>query len=211
MIDIIVHTISGRTNSTLKSIEKLKGWLDYNLIVVKNAKTPAHARNIGVSKAKSDVVAIMDDDLRFTPENFMLLLSKAKRKTCVLASGTTLVMFREDYIKLGGFEERLLRIEGDDNEFCSRMHMAGFKIILCDRKPCDLVQHQAGKLSWTKLMLRAFNGAPTDMRYSQKFIFKRFIMHLGHIHPVSFVAHLAYVLGFPYYAVRMRFGRRSEF
>lgn len=210
-VDIIIHTISGRNNETLKSVEKLKGHLDYKLIIVKDAKTPSHARNIGVSQAKNDIVVIMDDDLNFTPENFMLLLSKVRRKACVLAKACTLVMYRKDYISLGGFEERLFKFAEDDTEFGYRLARMGYKIILCDYPPCDLVQHLGTKINRRKILLRSFNESAVDLRYNQRLIFKRFLKHLCHVHPIIFLAHFSYALGLVYYPVRMRFGRRSIF
>jgi GT2 family glycosyltransferase len=207
MIDVIIHTIRGREIKTLESVKKLNGYTHYDLTIVRDAKTPSHARNYGVLKAKNDVIAIFDDDVSFTPENFMLMLSKVKKGVCVWSNGSTILMCRDDYIKLGGFDERIFRCFGDDSEFLCRMNSLGFKI---EYRP-ELVKHKSGKPTFRKRLLGSFNEPFIYLRYNRKAALYRLILGFRDINPIIFTANLAYVWGLIYYPFRMNIGKRSIF
>lgn len=204
-IDTIVTTLTGRKNETLVSLKKLRGHIEYRLILVKNVYNASKARNIGVKQATSDLIAILDDDLKFNTEDFMFLLSRVKKGRCVWAPAAQF-MYRTDYVAIGGFEERIFKVYQEDMEFLHRMTSKGIDVQFHNR-----VVHLGGGFSWRKVLLIRFNEPIIDYRYTQRAMFRDLAKGFAVINPMRFLVNFAFVLGMFYYPFRLMFGKRSEF
>jgi len=105
------------------------------------------ARNIGIQKAKTDIVIVCDDDTRFSKDFLDLVLSKMEKNTLIGLKDyypmrwciTRFMCFwKKDWERVGGFDEKREKYGGPDTDFCIRMGKAGVKII---RLPRDGVEH----------------------------------------------------------------------
>jgi glycosyltransferase involved in cell wall biosynthesis len=204
-VDSIVTTLTGRKNETLASLKKLRGHVEYRLILVKNVYNASKARNMGVKQATSDIIAILDDDLKFDPEDFMFLLSRVKKGRCIWAPAAQF-MYRSDYVSVGGFEERIFKVYQEDMEFLYRMISKGVEVEFHNR-----VVHLGGGFSWRKVFLIRFNEPIMDYRYFQRAMLVDLVKGFAVMNPLRFLVNFAFVLGMVYYPFRLIFGRRSEF
>lgn len=204
-VDVIVTTLTGRKNETFASLRKLRGRVEYRLILVKNIYNASKARNMGVKQATSDIVAILDDDLKFDPKDFLFLLSRVKKGRCVWAAPAQLIC-RSDYVSVGGFEERIFNVYQEDIEFLYRLIAKGIHVEFLDR-----IVHLGGRFSWRKTLLIRFNSPIINFRYTPRVIFKDLLKGLATLNPLRFLANFSFVLGMVYYPVRLMFGKRSDF
>lgn len=204
-VDIIVTTLTGRKNETLASLRKLRGCVEYRLILVKDVYNASKARNIGVKQATSRVIAILDDDLRFEPEDFVFLLSRVEKGRCVWAPAAQ-IMYRSDYVSVGGFEERVFKVYQEDIEFLRRL--------VAERMTVEFhnnITHIGGGFSWRKTLLTRFNAPIINYRYTHRTIFWDLINGLATLNPLRFLTGSAFFVGMLYYPFRLMFGKRSEF
>lgn len=204
-VDIILPTLTGRNNITLASLKKLRGLLDYRLILIRDVYNLSKAYNLGVRQATSDIIALLDDDLEFEPEDFMFLLSRVRKGKCILDLATKII-YRSDYISVGGFEERYFRLYQEDTEFLHRLVSKGIKL-----EKHVLITHLGGGFAWWKVLLIKFNYPMIDYKYAPKSLFKDFISGLFVLNPLRFMTSLAFMLGMIYYPFRLMFGKRSDF
>jgi glycosyltransferase involved in cell wall biosynthesis len=204
-VDIILPTLTGRKNITLASLKKLRGLLDYRLILIRDVYNLSKAYNLGVRQANSDIIALLDDDLEFEPEDFMFLLSRVRKGKCILDLATK-IMYRSDYISVGGFEERYFRLYQEDTEFLHRLSAKGIKF-----EKHVLITHLGGAFAWWKALLIRFNYPMIDFKYAPKSLFKDFVRGLFVLNPMRFVTNLSFLLGMAYYPFRLSFGKRSDF
>jgi len=105
------------------------------------------ARNKGIKKAKTDIVIVCDDDIKFSKGFLEFVLSKMEENTLVGLEDyypmrwciTRFMCFwKKDWERVGGFDESRKGYGGPDTDFCIRMEKAGVKII---RLPRDSVEH----------------------------------------------------------------------
>ena len=105
------------------------------------------ARNRGIRKAKTPIVVVCDDDIQFSKEFLNKVLSLLDKRTLVgledyyamkWCIGRFMCFWKEDWERVGGFDESRNVYGGDDTDFCIRMEKAGVKII---RLPRDSVKH----------------------------------------------------------------------
>lgn len=204
-VDIILPTLTSRKNVTIASLKKLKGLLDYRVILIRDVYNLSKAYNIGVKHANSDIIALLDDDLEFEPEDFMFLLSRVKKRKCVLDLATK-IMYRSDYISVGGFEERYFRLYQEDTEFLHRLVAKGIRL-----EKHALITHLGGRFAWWKALLMKFNYPMIDYKYAPKSLFKDFVSGLFVLNPLRFLTSLSFLLGMAYYPFRLMFGKRSDF
>jgi glycosyltransferase involved in cell wall biosynthesis len=204
-VDIILPTLTGRDNITLASLKKLRGLLDYRLILIRDVYNLSKAYNLGVRQATSDIIALLDDDLEFEPEDFMFLLSRVRKGKCVLDLATKII-YRSDYISVGGFEERYFRLYQEDTEFLHRLVSKGIKL-----EKHVLITHLGGGFAWWKALLIKFNYPMIDYKYAPKSLFRDFISGLFVLNPLRFMTSLAFMLGMVYYPFRLMLGKRSDF
>jgi GT2 family glycosyltransferase len=105
------------------------------------------ARNMGIRKAKTDIIIVCDDDIKFSKDFLDLVLSKMEKNTLVGLEDyypmrwciTRFMCFwKEDWERIGGFDEEKRGYGGPDTDFCIKMEKAGVKII---QLPRDSVEH----------------------------------------------------------------------
>lgn len=105
------------------------------------------ARNTGIRKAKTEIVIVCDDDIRFSKNFLDSILPKMEKNTLVGLEDyypmrwciTRFMCFwKEDWEKIEGFDEKRKKYGGPDTDFCIKMEKAGVKII---RLPRDSVEH----------------------------------------------------------------------
>lgn len=111
------------------------------------------ARNIGVGKCDSDIVVIMDDDIKFSSEFFEYLINISEPDKLIgladrefgLILGRTMVFFKSLWERLGGFNEKLKSHNGD-TDFAIRAHKQGYDVV---RLPENIVFHKEHERSVT--------------------------------------------------------------
>lgn len=116
MSDVSVVIPSIKTNVvTLQSIPQS---VDTNVV---REGTLNQARNIGVRQAEHDQILILDDDITFSEEFFWDLVGRVEKGTLVghpdwdfnFVAGRVMAFHRDDWKRLGGFDERLASHMGD--------------------------------------------------------------------------------------------------
>lgn len=116
-------------------------------VYIEREGTLNQARNRGLRKAKTDIVIVCDDDIKFDKAFLNLVLSKMGKDTLVgledyypmrWCIGRLMCFWKVDWDKVGGFDESRSKYGGDDTDFCIRMEKAGVKIV---RLPRDSVEH----------------------------------------------------------------------
>jgi GT2 family glycosyltransferase len=205
-ISIIITTLSNRINYTLESLCGLRKYLNYELIVIRNIYNASKARNLGVAKATSDIIAILDDDLKFNIKDFIFLLSKLKKGKCVWSSGTQ-IMYRSDFISVGGFNERVFKVYQEDMEFLERLKSKGLKVEFYHEK----IKHLGGQFSWNKLFLIRFNTPLVLLEYKPKMLLKVFIEGFFAKHPLRWLLNFAFIFGLFYHMMKLQFSPRNSF
>ena len=110
------------------------------------------SRNIGVMKAKGDILVFMDDDIEFTHEFFDKIVSFVKKGVVVglkcqwheYLITRVLAITKEDFFESGGFNPLVQNHE--DIEFSYRMESMGNKLVKFD---VDSVYHIPHKKATT--------------------------------------------------------------
>lgn len=121
------------------------------------------ARNRGVSRLPTDLVIILDDDLRFPPELLDRIENRLDKETLIGMSdwdfgwiAGRLMAFHLDLWKdIGGFDERLGSHMGD-TEFAISAWRKGYKL---ERLPREIIYHEPHSRSitpWDRLWRIAY-------------------------------------------------------
>lgn len=111
------------------------------------------ARNRGVRKADSEIVAIFDDDIAFSEDLFETLVDSVDENTLLgvgdwefgLVAGRVMIFYKSLWENIGGFDERL-RSHNGDTDFALRAHDAGYSVKTIPR---DLFYHEDHERSIT--------------------------------------------------------------
>ncbi|MDY6965241.1 MAG: glycosyltransferase [Halobacteriota archaeon] len=105
------------------------------------------ARNRGIRKAKTNIVIVCDDDIRFDKDFLNMVLSMMDENTLVgledyyamkWCIGRFMCFYKSDCERAGMFDEKRMKYGGDDTDFCIRMEKVGVRII---RLSIDSVEH----------------------------------------------------------------------
>lgn len=142
-VSIIVPTISRGMPKVLKIVrdwhQRSKSSLE--IIIVRNVRPAAKARNEGAIKATSDILLFIDDDVAFDPNSLNEIINKLlDDEKIVVGSCVEQIYFKskyvstglmgirkKDFIGIGGFDERLHGYE--DFEFSIRAVQKGYKLL----------------------------------------------------------------------------------
>lgn len=212
-VSIIVISLTGRgraleciTQSGIAQVE------DFETIVVSGIGNASRARNMGVARAQGEIILLLDDDVEFTRDAIYFLVSKAERGK-IIGSEASRVMYKDDYVRAGGFDERVFIVYMEDVEFRRRTEKCGLVGGLQDRKYdySGVIRHLGGKPSWRKLLLLKFNAPLVFLQYRSRGEFLKNLTTYPGVHPVRLLATLALLLGFFYYLAKLRFVKRSIF
>lgn len=143
-IEIVIPSIK----SSVRTLESIP---DEIRVHVERDGTLNEARNSGVAKTESDIVAIMDDDIAFEPAYIDFLTDLIEEHPDRLAGladdefglclGRTLVFRRELWERIGGFDETL-RSHNGDTDFVVRAHKAGTDIVRIPTSAVDHADHE---------------------------------------------------------------------
>lgn len=118
----------------------------------------AEARNLGVERTTGEVVVFCDDDIRFSESFFDNQVESLSRGTVVgledfdfgLLLTRFMAVYRADFERLGGFDERLNHME--DTEFCLNAVSNGFTLESIDRDAVYHEEHESvGQGRWPTL------------------------------------------------------------
>lgn len=106
------------------------------------------ARNRGVRNSDSEIVAVMDDDIRFTERVFWDVIDRAEERVVGLEgwlyglfAGRVMVFPKEIWEDVGGFDERLGSHMGD-TDFAIRVTKHGHDFELVPREVFDHEDHK---------------------------------------------------------------------
>lgn len=106
------------------------------------------ARNRGVRNSNTEIVAIMDDDIRFTETVFWDVVSRAEDRVVGLEgwlyglfAGRVMVFPKYIWENVGGFDERLGSHMGD-TDFAIRVVKSGYDFDLVPREVFDHEEHE---------------------------------------------------------------------
>ena len=204
-VSIVVTTLSGRKPTTLDCLKKLEPRLDFELVIVRDVYNASRARNIGIRKAKGKIVALLDDDLMFEPQDLLFLLSRVERGKFVWSNNTAILAFKEDFMCSGGFDESVFRIYHEDTEFEERLAKMGFVIEYHDN-----IKHLGGEFSWFKLLLLKFNRPFFLLRHKPKSVAHELVRGFLYKHPLRWLLNFAFLLGLAYHTMKLAFGGTNE-
>jgi glycosyltransferase involved in cell wall biosynthesis len=118
-------------------------------VIVERSRGLATARNRGAQKAHGGFLVFMDDDLIFSREFFWSIVEKLrKNKKSFIAMGArptectsrVLVIRRNDFYRIGGFDE-WIKFIGEDFDFGCRAVKLGYKKILIPFTSVKHVEH----------------------------------------------------------------------
>jgi GT2 family glycosyltransferase len=118
-------------------------------VIVERSRGLAAARNKGAQKAHGAFFVFMDDDILFSREFFWSIVATLrKNKKSFIAMGAkptectsrVLVIRRDDFYRIGGFDE-WIKFIGEDFDFCCRAVKLGYKKILIPFTSVEHVEH----------------------------------------------------------------------
>jgi glycosyltransferase involved in cell wall biosynthesis len=207
-VSIVIRTVEGRENKTLKSVRKLH--FPREVIVIGN-RTPSYARNYGAYKATGDILVMLDDDLSITPSSLEKAISKLRKGTCVIQMDYAFIIYKSDYTNvLGGLDERVFREFGDGSELGGRMAKVGITMI-----PAKFVSHADVPLrlhTMKRSLIENFNESLAYLKYRQrKTLFKAYFLLRQKDLLKGFVSCAAFTMGLVYFAIRTHLRSRNSF
>ena len=137
-ISIIIPTINQNV-LTIKSIPN-----DVETIIEKEGNR-SEARNVGAKRATKEILVFCDDDIIFDVELLNRMIEKIKPRNVIgledydfnLLLTRFLMIYKDDFNKIGGFDENFNHME--DTDFCFRAKKAGYNIIPIPR---EIIQHK---------------------------------------------------------------------
>jgi glycosyltransferase involved in cell wall biosynthesis len=124
------------------------------------------ARNIGVRAAAHDRVVILDDDVAFDERFFWDLADRIEPGTLVghpdwdygLVAGRVMAFHRDDWDRLGGFDE-FLRSHMGDTEFALKFVSDGCGVERIDSDGVDHEPHERSVTTWDRAWRTAYLAA----------------------------------------------------
>jgi len=124
--------------SIKKKIITLDSLPDGVEIIIVRGKPVSEARNIGAKKAKGKILVFLDDDLKF-PENVLCKCVERimQSKECLM-HGRMLIIRKEDFFRVGGYDEKIYLLGSEDVDFLERAIRKGMTPIL---SPAKHIQH----------------------------------------------------------------------
>lgn len=143
-VSVVIPTIKNGKLMVLKLIEDaIKQFKDAEIVIVRKERPVARARNLGATKASGDILLFIDDDLVFDPKLLLDVINKVLRnEKAIVGMGVEnfffkfkfistgfMALWKNDFVKIGGFDERLYGYE--DLDFSVRALRKKYRIISC--------------------------------------------------------------------------------
>ncbi len=194
------------SEETKKSLDSIQNHV--SIVKIIYGKNVSRQRNIGVKEIADsvDVIALLDDDVSFEPETFMDLVSMAYESSMIVHSDASWFFRPEVYAKVGGFDERFVRVYEEDTDFNERARRLGLFL------RADGVKHPKKVPTFRKLFLMRFNKAFYMLKNerSLKEWLRQLSMPFRVKHPLRFLAHLCFYIGIIYYALVIAISGRDR-
>jgi len=205
-IVIPVRTGGSLSKETKESLDRIQK--DVCIIKIVYGKNVSKQRNAGVKDIANmvDVIALLDDDVNFEPEMFMKLVKIAYESSMVVYSAASWFFKPDVYAKVGGFDERFVRVYEEDTDFNERAKKLGLLLQV------DGVKHPRKIPSFKKLFLMRFNKALYMFKHerSLKEWLRQLSMPFKVKHPLRILAHVAFYLGIIYYGIVIITSRKAQ-
>lgn len=150
-INIVIPTIKDEVR-TLDSIP------DHVPVLIEREGSLNEARNRGVHRAETEIVAIMDDDIAFPEERLYDLAEQASPDILIgiedwdfdLIAGRVMVFHKDLWRNVGGFDERLGSHMGD-TEFALKARKNGHNVEQLPRELFDHEEHERSITRWDRV------------------------------------------------------------
>lgn len=150
-LTIVIPTIKDKVR-TLESIP------DHIPVLIEREGSLNQARNRGVRRAETEVVAIMDDDIAFSEEILDNLSERASPDALIgiedwdfdLIAGRVMVFHKDLWSDIGGFDERLGSHMGD-TEFALKAVKNGYRVEPVPRELFDHEEHERSITRWDRV------------------------------------------------------------
>lgn len=150
-LDVVIPTIKDEVR-TLESIP------DHVRVLIERDGSLNEARNRGIRRAESEIVAIMDDDIAFPEGTLEKLAAQASDNTLLgmkdwdfdLVAGRVMIFHKSLWREVGGFDERLGSHMGD-TEFALKAEKYGYEIEQLPRTMFDHEEHERSITTWDRV------------------------------------------------------------
>lgn len=194
------------SDETKKSLDRIQNYVSIMRIIY--GKNVSRQRNMGVKEIADsvDVIALIDDDVSFEPEVFMELVRMAYESSTIVHSDASWFFRPEVYMKVGGFDERFIRVYEEDMDFNERVKRLGLFLRI------EGVKHPKKVPTFRKLFLMRFNKALYMLKNerSLKEWLRQLSMPFRVKHPLRILAHLCFYIGIIYYAAVIAVSGRDK-
>ncbi|MCS7135983.1 MAG: hypothetical protein NZ931_02710 [Aigarchaeota archaeon] len=198
-IGIVIPVRAGGSLSkdTIDSLNKIQEHVNFVKIIY--GKNVSRQRNSGVKEIadRVDVIALLDDDVSFEPEVFIRLVKMAYETSMLVHSDASWFFRPEVYKKVGGFDERFIRVYEEDTDFNERAKRLGLLLRV------DGIKHPKKVANFRKLFLMRFNKALYMLKNERDLRewLRQLSMPFKVKHPLRILAHIIFYFGIIYYGI----------
>lgn len=157
---------------TLRSIPQ-----EIDTVIVRDG-TLNEARNLGVKRASSDRIILLDDDISFSENFFWSLADRIERGKLTghpdwdygLVAGRVMAFHRDDWERFGGFDE-FLKSHMGDTEFSLKFIHRGDGVEHIDPGEVEHAPHERSVTTWDRIWRTAYIAAKYP-RSAQKILIR---------------------------------------
>jgi len=166
-VSIIIPTIR-KESPTQLCAEKL----GVETVVVHDPwRNQSRASNYGALLARGETLVFLDDDITFDPDLFWGSVSKVRDGHVVWNIQPLMVFItRKDFLRAGGFDERIRPQQANDTELWCRLQSLGVSIeeipYGTEYPPRGIIHHGGAKTKW-KFFLDSWNLMYVHMKYNK--------------------------------------------
>jgi len=148
-VSVIIPTLSKNP----KTLESIPNCVEVLIITEGNR---SEARNKGAYIARGDILVFCDDDIIFTEDFFWNVIRKKRKREIIgledydfgLLLTRFLVVGKDEFMDIGGFDESLNHME--DTDFCIRAREKGYKLVIIPRDLVTHIEHETRINIWER-------------------------------------------------------------